>query len=420
MNGGLRGVRIGRIFGIDLAIDQSWLFIAILMTWSLTVGFQRWHPTWTFGTSLGTAALAAVLFFVSVLLHELAHSLVARSFGIPVSRITLFLFGGVSNIECEPPSAKAEFFTAVVGPLTSIALGIILIAIASRAAALPADAVTDPYRALASLGPGATLLLWLGPINIVVGLFNLVPGFPLDGGRILRAALWGITGDLHRATRTASALGQAIGWMFVFLGVAMAFGANIPFFGRGLVGGLWLAFIGWFLTSAAAQTWKRQLVHEVLEGLTVSRLMRPPSAVVPGSANVETLVHEWLMRSEERAFPVTEGGGQHVDGASPLSAGRGQDLNQRLLGLVTLTDVRKAPRDAWPHTPVSTIMTPLADLVVTTPREDLAVALDKLARADVSQLPVVEGDRLVGVLQRRDVARFIELHVNPQTRRYAH
>jgi Zn-dependent protease/CBS domain-containing protein len=401
MNGGLRGVRIGRVLGIDLAIDQSWLIIAVLMTWSLTLGFQRWHPAWTFAACVATAALAAVLFFVSVVLHELAHSVVARSFGVPVHRITLFLFGGVSNIEREPPSAKAEFLTAVVGPLTSIVLGLVLIAIASRAAGLPADAAADPYRALSSLGPAATLLLWLGPINIIVGLFNLVPGFPLDGGRILRAAIWGITGDLHRATRIASACGQAIGWLFVLLGVAMVFGASVPFFGRGLVPGLWLAFIGWFLTSAAAQSYKRLVVHEILEGLTVSRLMRPPGAVVPTTASVEALVHDWLMRTEERAFPVVAD-------------------ERRLVGLVTLSDVRRARREAWPEAPVTSIMTPAADLIVASPREDLAEALDKLARADVSQLPVVEEDRLVGVLYRRDVARWIELHVHPQTRRYAH
>jgi Zn-dependent protease/CBS domain-containing protein len=401
MTGGLRGLRIGRVFGIDLTVDQSWLFIAVLMTWSLTAGFQRWHPTWSFATSLATAALAAVLFFVSVLLHELAHSVVARSFGVPVNRITLFLFGGVSNIEREPPSARAEFLIAVVGPLTSIVIGFVLVGIASRIAPLPPDALTDPYHAVSELGPGATLLLWLGPINLVVGVFNLIPGFPLDGGRIFRSALWGITKDLHRATQIASAVGQAIGWLFVFLGVAMAFGANVPFFGRGFVGGLWLAFIGWFLASAAAQTWQRQLAHEVLEGLTVARLMRPPTSAVTAAASVEALVHDRLMGSDERAFPVVQ--------------------DDRLIGLVTISDMRRAPRQDWPVVPVTAIMTPLSDLVVASPREDVADALDKLARANVSQLPVTEeGDRLVGILQRRDIARWIELHVNPQTRRYAH
>jgi Zn-dependent protease/CBS domain-containing protein len=394
------GIRIGRLAGIDLTVDQSWVFIAVLMTWSLTASFHHWHEDWSIGTALGTAALATLLFFGSVVLHELAHSVVARSFGVPVSRITLFLFGGVSNIEREPPSAKAEFLTAIVGPLTSIGLGLLLVAIVSRMVDLPPDAMTDPYRAFSGLSPGATLLLWLGPINVAVGLFNMIPGFPLDGGRIFRSILWAITGDLHRATRIASALGQAIGWLFVFLGVAMAFGANVPFFGRGLVGGLWLAFIGWFLANAATQTWQTLLAHEVLEGIPVSRLMRPPTTAVHPSQSVEALVHDRLIATDERAFPVVVG--------------------DRLVGLVTISDVRRAPREAWPGLPVSAIMTARSDLVVTSPREDLGVALDKLARANVSQLPVVDGESLVGVLYRRDVARWIELHVSPQTRRYAH
>jgi Zn-dependent protease/predicted transcriptional regulator len=389
-------VRLGRVLGIDLTVDQSWLFIAVLMTWSLTAGFQRWHPTWTFATSFATALLATLLFFFSVVLHELSHSLVARSFGIPVSRITLFLFGGVSNIEHEPESARAEFLTAIVGPLTSIAIGLLLLFIASRVTELPGDALAAPDRALTALGPGETLLLWLGPINLTVGVFNLIPGFPLDGGRVFRAIVWGITGDLHRATKVASGLGQGIGWAFVFLGIAMAFGANVPFFGRGLVGGLWLAFIGWFLVNAASQTWQRQLVHEVLEGLTVARLMRPPVEVVPDTTSIEGVVHQRLMQSEERAFPVVHG--------------------EDLVGLVTLSDVRKVPRDLWPEVPVTNVMTPAPELVAASPREDLSEALDKLARADVSQLPVLDGTRLVGILRRRDVARWIELHVNqPKT-----
>jgi Zn-dependent protease/CBS domain-containing protein len=400
MNGNPKGVRIGRLLGIELTIDQSWIFIALLMTWSLTVSFQRWHPQWGFGTALGTAVLAAGLFFGSVILHELAHSLVARSFGIPVSRITLFLFGGVSNIEKEPPSPRAEFLTAIVGPLTSLVLGVVLLAIASRVTAVANDVVADPTGALANLSPGETLLVWLGPINIVVGLFNLIPGFPLDGGRVFRSIIWGVTKDLHRATQIAAGLGQAIGWLFIFLGVAEAFGVPVPFFGRGLVGGLWLAFIGWFLSSAASQTWKRQLVHEALEGLTVARLMRPPTEVVSGNTMVDDLVHQRLMQSEERSFPVVE--------------------DDRLVGLVTLSDVRRTPRDAWPYTPVTQIMTPAPRLVVATPYEDVAEALDKLARADVNQLPVVERDRLVGVLQRRDVARWIELHLSPPRRGFAH
>ncbi|HZU82327.1 MAG TPA: site-2 protease family protein [Polyangiaceae bacterium] len=395
------GLRLGRLFGIEIAVDYSWLFIAVLMTWSLTAAFSRWHPDWPGATSLVIALAATLLFFASVLVHELAHSLVARRFGLEVSSITLFLFGGVSNIEREPSSAKAEFLTAVVGPITSIVLGVILLVLASVAGGLPPGVAADRTAALASFGPAATLLTWLGSINVVVGVFNLIPGFPLDGGRILRSAIWGATRDLHAATRWASAVGQAIGWCFVVLGVAIAFGANVPFFGRGLVAGLWLAFIGWFLSSAAAQSWYRQLAHEALEGVPVSRIMRPPGPMVRGDTDLTTFVNEWLMRSEDHAFLVEDDAGRPV-------------------GLVTLSDVRGAPRDRWSQLRVDALMTPIGRLTTTSPREDLAVALDKLARTDVGQLPVVDGGQLVGMLLRRDVARWIELHLQGPARRYAH
>ncbi len=399
---GARGVRLGRIFGIEIAIDTSWVFIALLMGWSLTNAFARWHPDWSLATAILTAIAATILFFASVVLHELAHSLVAKRFGVPVDRITLFLFGGVSNIEREPPSAKAELLIAAVGPLVSVILGMVLIAIGSVAIRLPADLVREPLADLTSLTPAESLLLWLGPINIIVGVFNLIPGFPLDGGRILRAAIWGITKDLHVATWWASAVGQAIGWTFVFIGVAIVFGAHVPLLGRGVVAGLWLAFIGWFLSSAASQTRRRQLVREVLEGVSVSRLLIPPGPIVPAHVNLTTLVADWMIRSGERAFPVVDDRGA-------------------FLGLVTFADLRKVPRDVWDRTEVAQVMTPRARLVTASPRDDLADAADKLAQADVSQLPVLERDQtLVGQLLRRDVLRWIELHIQQGSRGFAH
>lgn len=401
MSGGVRGIPIGRVFGIRIAIDYSWIFIVVLLTWSLAVGFEHVHPGWSTALAVGLALAASLLFFASVLLHKLAHSVVARHFGLPVSSITLFLLGGISNIEREPPSAKAEFWTAVVGPLTSIVLGIVLLWIASAAVDVPADAIVDPYTVLGRLGPAESLLMWLGPVNIIVGIFNLIPAFPLDGGRLLRSAIWASTRSPHAATRWASAIGQAVGWFFVFIGVAIAFGANVPFFGRGIVSGLWLAFIGWFLSSAAAQSWRRQLVHEIVEGLTVARLMRPLGRVIAPDTAVSSLVDDWLLRHEERSYPVCDESG-------------------RLLGIVTLADVRAAPRSTWPTTPVSRVMTPFERLVTTTAREDLGEALEKLAKADVRQLPVVDGQRLSGLLLRSDIARWIETHIQPRARTFAH
>ena len=403
MTGARGGVRVGRIFGIDIAIDTSWVFIALLMGRSLTNAFGRWHPDCHLATVLVTAIVATLLFFLSVVLHELAHSLVAKRFGVPVDRITLFLFGGVSNIEQEPPSAFAEFLTAAVGPLTSIVLGVLLIAIGSAAITLPADVIREPIADLSSLSPVESLLLWLGPINIVVGVFNLIPGFPLDGGRILRAAIWGVTKDLHLATWWASAVGQAIGWGLVFVGVAMVFGAHVPLLGGGVVGGLWLAFIGWFLSSAATQTRRRQLVHDVLEGVSVSRLALPPGPAVPPHLDLDSLVGDWMTRSGERGVPGRR---------RPRRARRARHLRRSASG---------ASRRVEAHAEVAQVMTPRGELVTTGPRDDLADAAEKLAQADVGQLPVLDRDQtLVGQLLRRDVLRWIELHIHQGTRGYAH
>lgn len=401
MNGS-RSVRFGRIFGIQLAFDYSWLFIVFLLSWSLAAGFLRWHPGWSVTTAIATAIAAALLFFGSVLLHELAHSLVARRFGIPVRGITLFLFGGVSNIEREPPTPTAELLTAIVGPLTSIVLGALLSLLGSAALNVSTIAIDDPASAIARLSPVETLLMWLGPINLVVGVFNLIPAFPLDGGRLLRAVLWGMTRSFRAATRWASAIGEAFGWLLVVLGVAIAFGANVPLFGHGLVAGLWLAFIGWFLTSAAARTWRHELLREMLEGVSVSRVMRAAGMTVPADMSVETLVDRVLMESTQRSLPVVSD-------------------DRTLVGMVALADVRGVPRPQWPTVTVSEVMTPAPKVTTVAPDDELVSVLDPLVRADVEQAPVLDGARhLVGVLLRSDILRWIEIHGHDGAQRYAH
>lgn len=385
------GLGLGKIFGIKIYVDWSWIFIFLLVTTELGLDvFPSVHPDWGTALTWGTALVAAFLFFLSVLAHELAHSIVARANGIPVSNITLFLFGGVSNIQREPPSPRIEFVMAIVGPLTSIVLGAIFLFL-SGAIAVSADLFLGNLpRALAALDPLSTLLLWLGPINIVLGVFNLVPGFPLDGGRVLRSILWAITHNLRRATQWASWVGQAIAWLFIAGGISMVFGISLPYFGTGLVGGLWLAFIGWFLNNAAVQSYRQVVVEDLLGGVPVSQLMRQNAPAVPPSLPVSSLVHDHIMGTDDRAFPVID--------------------NDRLLGLVCIEDVRKAPKERWDSTPVSQIMTPANELAVATPREDAAEALGELATRDVNQLPVVDNGRLVGMLRRRDIMRWLQLH----------
>jgi Zn-dependent protease/CBS domain-containing protein len=384
------GFSIGRIFGINIRIDWSWLFIFFLITWNLSTVFGQAHPGWGPVQIWGMAIVAALLFFASVLAHELAHSLVARARGIPVRSITLFLFGGVSDIQREPSSPAAEFLMAIVGPLTSIVLGGLLVWLAGASAGPLQDTMTNPTKTVAQLGMLPTLLLWLGSINVILGIFNLIPGFPLDGGRVLRSILWAVVDNLRVATRWASVVGQAIAWLMIIGGISMAFGVQIPFFGTGFISGLWLAFIGWFLNSASVQSYQQVVVHDILEGVPVARMMRsnPPSC--SADCSVSRLVHEHIMGTDDHAFPVLDNG--------------------RLLGIVTLEDVRGVSRDAWDTTTVREIMTPADQLTVVTADEDAAEALNKLTQRDVGQMPVLRNGQLVGLLRRRDIVKWLQLH----------
>jgi Zn-dependent protease/CBS domain-containing protein len=384
------GFGIGRIFGINIRIDWSWLFIFFLITWNLSTVFGQAHPGWGPVQVWGMAIVAALLFFASVLAHELAHSLVARARGIPVRSITLFLFGGVSDIQREPSSPAAEFLMAIVGPLTSLVLGGLLVWLAGASVGPLRDTMTNPTRTVAQLGMLPTLLLWLGSINVILGIFNLIPGFPLDGGRVLRSILWAVVDNLRVATRWASAVGQAIAWLMIIGGISMAFGVQIPFFGTGFISGLWLAFIGWFLNSASVQSYQQVVVHDILEGVPVARMMRSNPPTCSADCSVSRLVHEHIMGTDDHAFPVLDNG--------------------RLLGLVTLEDVRRVSHDAWDTTTVREIMTSADQLTVVTPDEDAAEALNKLTQRDVGQMPVLRNGQLVGLLRRRDLVKWLQLH----------
>ncbi len=386
----MRGIRLGRLFGVRLEAHWTVLMVVVLVTTNLGgVALPAWHPDWSTAAIWVTAVVASVLFLVSILLHELAHAVVGRAYGIPVRRITLFVFGGVTDIEREPPSPKVELFMAAVGPLTSIALGVACSMLAAVAA--PRTGFTEPAELLRTLGPVGTLLAWLGPLNLLLGIFNLVPGFPLDGGRVLRAGLWSATGDLQRATRIASRAGQLVGVGLIAIGVAMMFGVAVPFFGRGVVSGLWLMLIGWFLNGAAVASYQQLVVRDLLAEVTVARLMRTEVAAVAPVIGLEQLVDALVLKGNETTWPVVEEG--------------------RLLGVVSLVDLRRVARQAWSETAVAEVMTPRDRLVVTTPEEDAFVALRKLGQHD--QLPVVDGDRLVGVLRRTDIARWLAAQGTP-------
>src|SRR5215831_6375059 len=252
------GLRLGRIAGVEVRLDWSLLIVFWLILVNLGIGlFPARHPDWSSGMTWAVAFVASLLFFVSILAHELSHALVGRANGVPVDGITLFIFGGVARMQREPPSPRAELLMTVVGPLTSLAIGAAALFAGMRLAAPSAFDAADPFTAFRHTSPLAAVLLWLGPINVVLGLFNLIPGFPLDGGRVLRALLWAATGDYSRATRWAAGVGQAFGLLLIFAGIGMIFGVSIPLLGSGFVPGLWLAFIGWFLNGAAASSYRQ-------------------------------------------------------------------------------------------------------------------------------------------------------------------
>jgi Zn-dependent protease/CBS domain-containing protein len=389
------GVRLGSIAGIEIRADWSLLIIFALITAALATGlFPEWHPRWSIADYWLTALAAAVLFFTSVLVHELSHALVGRVRGVQIRRITLFIFGGVAQMENEPPSWRAELAMAIVGPITSLVIGVVCVGlVALMTGGMPIDP-NNPKPGLAALGPLPSLLLWLGPVNILLAVFNIVPGFPLDGGRVLRAVLWGATGRLDLATRWASRTGQGFAWLLMASGFAMLLGLHLPLFGGGFVNGLWLIFIGWFLNNAAMLSYQQLLVRRSLEDVPVRRLMQTQFVRIDPGMPVATLVGELVMGSGQRAFPV--------------------EAHGRLLGIVSLRDLQKRTRAQWAQTSVSEVMTPAAALAVLTPEQDGLAALELIASRGVSQLPVVQHGELLGLIRREDILKWLSLHATDE------
>ena len=360
-------IKLGRVFGIEIGIHSSWFIIAFLITFSLAAQFRSVDRDWSEVLVWGASLATAILFFVSLLAHELAHSLVARAGKLPVRRITLFALGGVSLIEKDAPDARTEFLIAIVGPLTSLVLGGLIL---WSAKALGGNPDAGPQR------PGMAILYWLGTINLGLGLFNMLPGFPLDGGRVLRAIVWWLTGSMERATRIAARVGQVIAVIFI------AFGIYQFFRGAGL-SGLWIAFIGWFLLQAAGAQYQELELKHALVGVRTGDLMSRDCAQVPGPTSVQDFVDEFLLRTGRRCFFVT------VQGS--------------IAGLITPHEVRALERSLWPLTPIQQIMKPLDKLRVVAPETAAMEALEIMAREDLNQLPVVSDHHVKGLLSRSNI-----------------
>jgi Zn-dependent protease/CBS domain-containing protein len=378
------GAKIGRIFGIEIRLDLSVAIIFFLVVYSLGTGvIPEWHEDWDAIRIWATALAAGLLFFTSLLAHELAHSLVAQLRGIPVPRITLFVFGGMSEMEREPDTPVSEFLIAIVGPITSFVLGGIFtrVGLSLAGESFMDQILSDPESAMASLGPAATLLLWLGPVNLVLAVFNLVPGFPLDGGRVLRATVWWMTGDLERATRLATNAGRGFAWGLMGLGF-------LQLLHGGLIGGLWLILIGWFLQIAAKGSQVQLMLRQALEGLSVRDLMRTRFEAVEPNLSVDLFLEQYLLRSGQPAWPVVDG--------------------EHLIGMVSLNEVREARQQGHAGLTVQDVMRPITEYVL--PQVAGRDALQILVSSALDPLPVVEDARIVGLLYRADIMRWLAVY----------
>lgn len=363
-----------RLFGFKVSLDLTWVFLAVLVTWSLATGlFPRYFEGLAAGVYWWMGVAGAVGLFVSIVFHEFSHSLVARRFGLPMKGITLFIFGGVAEMDEEPPSPAAEFFMAVAGPIASVILGGVLYAVGALGTAL-----TWP-------DPVIGVLKYLALLNVILAGFNLVPAFPLDGGRVLRSALWKFKGNLRWATRIASSFGAAFGMFLIVLGI-------LSFLGGGFVGGAWYFLIGLFIRAASKMSYQQVLMRRALGGEAVGRFMKEDPVTVTPSTTVDELVHDYVYKHHFKMFPVTNG--------------------QGLLGCVTTKQIKEIPRDQWSSQTVRDIQEPCSPRNTVSPEADAMSALSMMRCTDKSRLLVVEGDRLVGVLTLKDLLRFLALKID--------
>ena len=364
-------IKLGTVFGVELGLHYSWFVIALLITFSLVAQFHGVNRGWSEPVVWGVAILTGILFFACLFAHELSHAMVAKASGIPIHKITLFLLGGVAQIEKEASDAKTEFWMAIVGPITSGLLGFVLLALAWAAGWAPWTAPLTPITAL---------LVWLGYINLALAAFNMIPGFPLDGGRVLHALLWWIMGDAERSTKAAARTGQVIAVLFIGYGI-------FEFFAGADLGGIWLAFIGWFLLQAAGATYLQVQTGSLLRGLRVKDLMSNDCGAINPEMTLQEFVHEQLLRTGARCFVVVENG--------------------RLLGLITPKEVRTVDPEAWGRTKIRDVMRRADTIHFVSQDMPAQEALEIMSREDVNQLPVLSNGKLEGMVTRAHILQVL-------------
>lgn len=364
-------IKLGRIFGIEIGLHYSWLIIAVLIALSLSQYFAESHPDWTGSVIWTMAIVTALLFFLSIVIHELSHAAIARRNNLPVKSITLFALGGVALIEKEAENAKTEFWMGIIGPITSAAIGFLCLGISYLLGWIPMSEPNTPLMAM---------LVWLGYINFGLAIFNMLPGFPMDGGRVFRGIVWAITGNRTKATIIASLTGQFLALSFIILGLIM-------FFSGSGFSGLWIAFIGWFLLNAAKATYAQEALAQQLAGLQVSDVMNQDCPVVDSRINLETFVEDNLLRTGQRCFVVVE--------------------NEQPVGLLTSHEVKNIERKLWGFKMVTDAMKPLESIQVVSPETPVIEALEIIGREDVNQLPVVSNGQLKGIISRDRILNYL-------------
>jgi Zn-dependent protease len=361
-----QGIPLGKIFNIPVNVDYSWFLIFILLTWSLAISyypseFRHWSTAlyWILG------AITTIMLFVSVLLHELGHSIVALRYKIPVRNITLFIFGGVAQIASEPPTAMSEFWIAIAGPVVSFLL---------------AGVFALLELIFSSLTPLFALVKYLAYINGTLGLFNLIPGFPLDGGRVFRAIVWGTSNDFRKATRIASGVGRVIAYLFILVGVYYIFSGNFA-------GGIWIAFIGWFLESAAQSQVQQMAMRDLLAGRKVFQAMSQNYTIISPTITLQSLADTHILGEGRRFFIVQD--------------------ETSVRGVLTLQTIREIPRERWPSTSAEEAMIQAGNMQWVRPDSELWDALERMDQNGVNQLPVIQDDQIAGLLTRENVISFL-------------
>lgn len=362
---------LGTLFGIELRADWSWLFTFGLVVWYLNGSyFPTNYPEWTTGATLSAAIATSLLFFASILAHELGHSLISKRLGMPVPSITLVIFGGLAQLDHEPERARDEFLIAAAGPLVSFALAL-------------------TFGLLVWAGPGvvsvplAAFSQWLGLANLILGLFNLLPGFPLDGGRIVHAVLWALTRDFHKATRLAGVSGQVLAFTLIFWSTLLILQGD---WGNGI----WVAFVAWFISQATKQSITRTKLQELFSDHTAREIMLTDCPRVEPVMSLQKLVTNNLLKSDQHYFLVAGG--------------------SRIIGLISMDEVETVPRQHWENTTIGMAMKPIREYPAVSPNTGLLEVFKTMTESNIDLMPVMEDGQLVGLVGRNNILTFLQVN----------